>query len=250
MRTESRLDAARGVSIRDGHDDVANRSMGRPPRTLRLPVGATGGAGVPAFRFSAPQADQLSQAGSVALRLELPDAFMPESLQVSLDGVGVDDGLTLADGALVGTIADVPVGAHMLRADVVSEVDGTPTTLSAEVRFETIALENPDECEVLNNAECFLPYPSSRFLQPADTPTGFRLRFPAAGMPMQNDARLLPDPYNSLDGFSPTVQVLMHFPGGVDPVQSNAPRLFAETRTTDLRSLDADSPTAGCGEPF
>ena len=52
-----------------------------------------------------------------------------------------------------------------------------------------------------------------------------------------------PAPYSVLDGFSPTVQILMHFPGGVDPVASNASRLLPETRTYDSRSLDADSPT-------
>ncbi len=62
-------------------------------------------------------------------------------------------------------------------------------------------------------------------------------------MPMQGTHAVPATPYLSLDGFSPTVQILMHFPGGVDVVKSNASRLLAATRTYDLSSLDADSPT-------
>ncbi len=123
----------------------------------------------------------------------------------------------------------------------------------------------PDECEVLNNAECLLPYPSSRFLVPADTPTGFRLKIPQVGIPQPTGDPIPPDPLNALDGFSPTVQILMHFPQGVDPARSNASHLlppgccgqpagppWIDTRTYDGRSLEPDSPSvlldAGTGE--
>ncbi|MBX3023926.1 hypothetical protein KF840_03350 [bacterium] len=96
---------------------------------------------------------------------------------------------------------------------------------------------------MLNAAECLLPYPSSHFLEPADTPTGYRLALPAAGMPLQNGVPLSPEPYRDVDGFSPTVQIVMHFPGGVDPARSNAARLLEATRTLDQRSLEVDSPT-------
>jgi len=113
------------------------------------------------------------------------------------------------------------------------------------------------ECEILNAAECLLPYPSSRFLIPdASTATGQRVNLPAAGMPTVNGPALSPNPYNELDGFSPMVQVLMHFPQGIDLEQSDAARLLApgccgqpagppwiDTRTYDSRSLDADSPS-------
>ena len=119
------------------------------------------------------------------------------------------------------------------------------------------ALEAPEECEILNNAECLLPYPSSHFLVPADTPTGFRLHIPQIGVPQAASGPPIPaDPLNVLDGFSPTVQIMMHFPQGVDPALSNASRLlppgccgqpdgppWIDTRTYDGRSLDADSPT-------
>jgi hypothetical protein len=194
-------------------------------------------AGVDAgLRILAPASNQLSLAGSVTVRVELPaGAANPV---VELDGVAVA-GLTADGGVLSGTLPGVAVGVHQLHAE--ADVEGGPA--EADATFETITLENPDECEVLNNVDCLLPYPSSRFLEPADTPTGFRIHFPAAGMPMQSNARLLPDPYLSVDGFSPTVQILMHFPGGVDPVQSQASRLLEATRSYGTRSLDADSPT-------
>lgn len=62
-------------------------------------------------------------------------------------------------------------------------------------------------------------------------------------MPVQNGAPLDPAPYAALDGFSPFVPILMHFPAGVDVAASNAPRLLAERRTYDGRSLEPDSPT-------
>ena len=48
---------------------------------------------------------------------------------------------------------------------------------------------------------------------------------PTQGLPPHH---LSPDPYDKLDGFSPVVQILMHFEGGVDPAASNASRLLPE----------------------
>jgi pimeloyl-ACP methyl ester carboxylesterase len=121
-------------------------------------------------------------------------------------------------------------------------------------------------CEVLNATECLLPYPSSHFLVPdPTTDTGVRVSLPQVGIPQPNGPTIPPDPLNVLDGFSPVVQIQMHFPQGVDPALSDAARLlpagccgqpagppWIDTRTYDARSLDADSPTilldAGTGE--
>ena len=195
------------------------------------------------LQFTSPVQDQLSLVGAIDVALAVADDVDADNLVLELDGVEVDGALTFDSGMVHGRITAVPVGSHTLRAEATTSVDGVPMVIDTDVRFEAIALENPDQCEILNDVECLLPYPSSRFLEPAVTPTGFRLRFPAAGMPVQNGARLSPDPYLVVDGFSPTVQILMHFPGGVDPVQSNASRLLPETRSYDLRSLDPDSPT-------
>src|SRR4030095_3953996 len=102
------------------------------------------------------------------------------------------------------------------------------------------------------NAQCLLPYPSSRFLvQDASTATGYRTQFPTVTIPRLIGAPLDPTPLNVYDGFAPTAQVLVHLPG-VDPVTSNASRLlpgavqsppYRDLRTHDARSLEADSPT-------
>jgi hypothetical protein len=120
----------------------------------------------------------------------------------------------------------------------------------------TCGLGPSPECEVLNATECLLPFPSTHFMVEADTATGFRVNLPQAGLPSVRGPTLLPDPYNELDGFSPMVQILMHFPQGVDPELSNASRLleagccgqpagppWIDTRTYTGRSLDANSPT-------
>jgi hypothetical protein len=199
-------------------------------------------AGGPDLGFAEPEDNQLSLVGDVPLRLSVPADVVGGSLRVELDGVEIQAELTVVDGGVSGVLPAVAAGNHVLRAEALRSGNSTP--LDTQVQFETIVLDHADECEVLNDAECLLPYPSSRFLEPAATPTGFRLRLPAVGMPVQNNVgRLSPDPYLAVDGFSPTVQILMHFPGGVDLTRSDASRLLPETRTYDLRSLDPDSPT-------
>jgi pimeloyl-ACP methyl ester carboxylesterase len=114
----------------------------------------------------------------------------------------------------------------------------------------------PEGCEVLNAIECLLPYPSSQFLTPASTATGFKLTIPQVGVPRPIGPEVPAEPFQALDGFSPGSQVLMHFPQGVDVAGSNAPRLldvgccgqpttppWIDTRTVDGRSLESDSPT-------
>jgi hypothetical protein len=103
--------------------------------------------------------------------------------------------------------------------------------------------------------------PVVAFLVAADTPTGFRVNIPASGLPMPVGPPISPYPINRLDGFSPTVQILMHFPQGVDLERSDTSRLlppgccgqpagppWINTRTYDDRSLDADSPRC-CSMP-
>jgi hypothetical protein len=125
-------------------------------------------------------------------------------------------------------------------------------------QFETVDLESPEECEVLNGVHCLYPYPSSRFLAPDPSkPSGLRLEFP--DFALQFPGLIGPPPtakqFLALDGFAPTVAIQMHFPGGVDVVGSGASRLIPPTisnpspppyvgiRMTDERSLEDDSPT-------
>jgi hypothetical protein len=75
-------------------------------------------------------------------------------------------------------------------------------------------------------------------------------------MPALTGDPLDPSPWTEADGFSPTVQILMHFPAGVDVEASGASRLLApgccgqlnqtpyqDVRTHDTSSLDPDSPS-------
>ena len=183
-----------------------------------------------------PAAGLLAAPGTVDVALRVPSGTAPTAVMLALDGVTVKPTLQVVGDELQGSLAAVAAGAHTLTATLQG---ATPTTTS----FDLVALSNPDQCEILNAADCLLPYPSSRFLAAADTPTGFRLALPEAGMPKSFGRPLSLAPYAALDGFSPTVQILMAFPGGVDPVRSNASRLLPGPRTYDDRSLKSDSPT-------
>ncbi len=173
---------------------------------------------------------------------------------------------TVADATCV-ECKTVVIGTPTTTTTTVSTTTTPTTTVSTTTTPTTTTptTTRPASCEVLNAASCLLPYPSSHFLVPADTATGVRLNLPQEGLPAVNGPTIAVDPLNTLDGFSPGVQILMHFPQGVDPARSNASRLlppnccdqpagppWIDTRTHDARSLDDDSPTvlldAGTGE--
>ncbi len=199
--------------------------------------------------FVVPVQDQLSSIGLVAASLKLPDDAVPGSLQVTLDGVDVTGIFVPGPPGepLEATLTVTATGSHELVARVDVDAVGTTMERSNSTRFETIQLADADRCEVLNALECMLPYPSARFQAAADTETGWQLDFPEGLTPPFLTATgiqpLSPEPYRVLDGYSPAVNVLMHFPGGVDLAQSGASRLLSETRSYDDSSLDEDHPT-------
>ena len=190
-----------------------------------------------ALEIVRPLEGQLSLAGDVAVALALAPGADAGALRLELDGVDVTAAL---GGAGEGTLPGVAAGEHELVASLgASEVVR---------RFETVDLArpdfDPDQCEILNAAECLLPYPSSRFLEPADdTPNRKRLAIPQLGIPRQNGNELPAAMFRVRDGFSPGSQILMNFPAGVDLVASGAARLLAATRSTDETSLSAASPS-------
>jgi len=215
------------------------------------------------IRIGLPFEDQLSLVGDVNVRVLLPPAGDPATLLVELDGGGgpVDVTALLPPNPQNPLVRQGPVpvaaaGDYQLTATI-SFAQGPDSVLVRS--FEIVDLENPGECEVLNNASCLLPYPSSRFLdQDPSTLTGLRINLPGAGLPPVIGDPLDPDVYNVdhvLDGFSPTAQILMHFPSGVNLVASNASRLlppmiatpvsppYVDTRTYDGTSLEVTSPT-------
>jgi hypothetical protein len=208
----------------------------------------------PSVTLEAPRKGQLSLEGPVALSLRLPAGADLATLAVSVDGAPVDPASLTVTGLRVrGTLAGLLAGVHTLDVSV-----GTPRGVQTRSSwFELVVLDRPDECEVLNQAACLLPFPSSRFLERARTETGYRVVYPPNALPSLNrletpltipptvlDTRPPdPAPFLQNDGFSPTVQVLMSFPGGFDPVLSDAPRLDPTTRTFDGRGNDESSPT-------
>ena len=209
--------------------------------------------------IDAPLATTLYQAGNIDVEIRLPWAADPATLVVNLDNgttaTDVRGFLSLSGAKLTGQIPVPATGVYALHA----RVDRTNGTRVAQSRsFEALALENPDNCEVLNSASCMLPYPSDVFLtQDLTRPAGFnplRVDVDASALPVVTGPALDPTPYNQLDGFSPTVQILMHFPGaGVDLALSNASRLlppgspvsppYVDTRTHDGTSLLSNSPS-------
>jgi len=161
-----------------------------------------------------PAPGELALAGLLTTSILWPDGIDIDSVEILLDGVDVTGQLHAGAGMLV----DVGAGSHTLVAR--ADLDGV--THTDEVRFETVALTNPFHCDVLNNAECLLPYPSSRFLVPdPSTATGVRVELPRLGMPVQNGMPIDPGPYGKLDGFSPVGPILMHFPGGAGIVRED-----------------------------
>jgi hypothetical protein len=219
---------------------------------LLLGVGTT--CSIPlTLEFMSPQSGQLTLAGQVILALSLPDDGVVATLEVRIDGALVNGQLPapVTGLPLVGKVSVPAVGTHLAEATIQLKGGGAQSTSAT---FETIALDNPDVCEILNNAECLLPYPSSRFERPdPTTATGVRLAVPAYGLPTLIGPALSPAPYNELDGWSPTPQITMHFPGGVDLGLSGAAVLqpagvpqsppFDGIRMPNGRSLDSDSPT-------
>lgn len=209
--------------------------------------------------FLAPLAGQLSATGPVDVLVDLPPLAQVGTLEVLLDDgqaqTDVTSQVAVAAGQVTGSVAVTAPGAYTLRVRV-----QTPIGLVENTRdFETVELANADVCEVLNSAECLLPYPSDRFL--VDDPTRSplsnqkKLVLPAVGLPAVNGDPLDPTPFEAVDGFSPTAPVLMHIPGDPDLALSGADVLvspdlgnpqskpYVGIRTQAGTSIDPDSPT-------
>ncbi|MBW2394600.1 MAG: hypothetical protein JRG95_10050 [Deltaproteobacteria bacterium] len=200
------------------------------------------------LQFTSPELGFLSAPGDVAFELSLPSGAETGSLVILLDGAVVPSSqYAVLAGTVQGTLSGVAAGDHWLDAEVVSG-----DLQHAETSFSLIALVNPDSCDILNQVECSLPFPSSRFEEPAPTPTGVRIAYQADTLPvvtrLLEDGGFLkgpvsPTPFLQNDGFSPTVQVLMHFEQTPDAALSGAARLLPTTRTYDESGAQASSPT-------
>ncbi len=208
------------------------------------------------FRFQAPTGTLAEVGQTVDFELRVPSRARTEDLVIEVDGTPLPGPFTRTRrNRVTGTFVGFGAGRHEVEARLTMPVeDDFSVELQAATFFELVTLDRPDVCEILNQAECLFPFPSSRYLEKAKTRTGWRVAFPQAAMPavaVKNVLNFLtgdrfnldPTPFNQHDGFSPTVQILMNFPGGVDLGLSNAAILHPDTRTFDLRSLESDSPT-------
>jgi len=213
------------------------------------------GFGSPLLYFHAPLYRQLSLPDGVSLELRLGRFVDRDSLAVELDHQPLDVASFQPQGAgAIGTTLDgLADGLHVLAARGEFRVLFVRFPVYAATSFDIENLERPDECEILNNVHCYLPYPSSRFLDAVGsaTATGYRTHFPSLTIPGLIGPPLDPAPLNAFDGFAPTVQVMVHLPGA-DPEKSGASRLlpgavqsppYRDLRTHTTRSLDPDSPT-------
>jgi len=197
---------------------------------------------------ASPHPEVLVASGPIDLLASLPPGTAKRGVRVTVDGVAVQ-GVRVEDRVLRGRLTGLAEGRHTLRIEARVKSGRKKRAVVSESWFEVADLDRPELCEVLNDVECALPFPSSHWLEPADTVTGFRLALPGDALPaftrLDGDAspldtsRLLEN-----DGFSPTAQILMHFPGGVDLAQSGVSRLLEATRSYDPeRSLEPDHPT-------
>jgi len=235
----------------------------------------------PTIEFVKPQEGQLSLAGDVRAVIFVPPELR-DGLTITLDGEDVTAQFAGGPEAFLPS----PAGEHELVATVM--IGGQPVETTR--RYETILVvedgacdgltetecaalnaEVADACELLNSVEYLLPYPSNRLTVEAATSTGRRLDIPQIGLPDVIGPTPVPnDLVSHLDGFSPTVQILTHFPQGVDVAASGLSRLlppcldpppadedpecvpstgppWTGVRTHDARSLDADHPTVILG---
>lgn len=223
------------------------------------------GIGTPALFFQSPLLWQISLVEGVELELSVGHLVKLNTLQVSIDGEPIDPAaftvepgqggfLFLKPPKVLQTVLPVlDEGMHSLAANGVMDLFFFKVPLKAATWFHTSDLERPDECEVLDDSHCILPFPSSRFLEDVGsaTETGQRIALPSYTIPGVVGPPLDPTPVNVYDGFAPTVQILAHFEG-VDPARSGAARLLPGTpqnppyvgvRGHDASSLDARSPT-------
>ena len=76
------------------------------------------------------------------------------------------------------------------------------------------ALDAPrGDCNPVEDAQCLLPFPSSFYLAPSDTSTGYLVDFGPLSLPVNiDDVPIQPERWNELDGFPILGAMLAHLP--------------------------------------
>ena len=113
----------------------------------------------------------------------LPAAREFAKLDIRVDGSLLDPARYSRENRrnVVGTLSGLGEGLHTLEAELELNLFFFFLSIDLEAAswFELVDLQDPDTCEILNDTECLFPFPSSRFLETADTETGVRLALPA-----------------------------------------------------------------------
>jgi len=80
-------------------------------------------------------------------------------------------------------------------------------------------IDVPPGCNPVSLDDCFLPFPSSYYLnEDSTTRTGYRVNIPEGVLPENTDGIPIdPAPFNLADGFSPATALLAYFKEGIDP---------------------------------
>ncbi len=96
--------------------------------------------------------------------------------------------------------------------------DDSTATDDDDDTVATVHVDIDAECENINPHYCMLPWPSSRYaIEDASTATGWKMNYvPEAFPPNNNDDPFTLDPYNRMDGFPPSAQIINVFPEPVD----------------------------------
>jgi hypothetical protein len=229
---------------------------GRRALALLLVVSAgwlTGGSCAAPARLAIVLPADRSQAdasGDVPVEIDLGAALgAGGTLRANLLG-GIDGGgtsivpvpLAIAGAtatAMLGA-ADLFPGRSSLFVSIDRDGDGRPeSTVSSTFSWEPdLDVENADRCDILDPAQCILPFPSNHLTKPdVGTDTHLRVNIALESMPSRYDGKHVdPTELNRNDGFSPGANLITAVPG-IDLAQSGAPLI-----TKIARSLDADSP--------
>ena len=153
-------------------------------------------------------------------------------------------------GEVADDVTDVPTDSEPdSSTDVGTDLAEVETTDAPEAETseddgndadapEVLHVPHDEACENLTFGHCVLPWPSDRYLVPdEERATGYRLAYESAAVPVGRSGEPFDtEPYEFLDGFSPSSQVLTIFDEPVD--LSNA-----ATVDNPDRSLEPDSPT-------
>lgn len=155
----------------------------------------------------------------------------PDGSPGDLDGSPDDMAASDAD-AIVDAGLDGPDGMTDAMADTIAPDAGPRPSYDPH-------------CDDLVDGHCMLPWPSDRWLMPADdTVTGYRLTYDIDGTPTNRLGRPIdPTPYLRFDGFSPSSQLLTVFPRPADLTGYDGPDDIERSLADDFPTVVLDLET-------